>query len=225
MNDFQSDMKRIRELIGSSLSEADGLASLADDTSRNPVKLQWTLEQTLVKYEKAVMELRVLCEQNSPGTGGYEKRPVLPGREVTGSVDRIDYTWLHITLRTLLPHCRFQTPSWLSDTIRRLLDEYESAGGVIPFYGNGAILILDEYSQISHRSIYDQDNKGWKAVSNALKGRIFPDDDQFSLGVILLSAESRENVTHITVVDTKDAGDFLSRRSRYASSSIVYTGL
>lgn len=225
MNEFKNDMNRIQELISSSFAETGSLVAMAHGGVTNGDKLQWTLEQTLARFEKATMELRVLCERNSPGIGGYEKRPVLPGREVTGSVDRINYTWLHITLKTLLPHCRFQTPSWLSDTIRRLLDDYESAGGIIPFYGNDAVLILDEHSRISHRSVYDQDNKGWKAVSNALKGRAFPDDDQYSLGVILLASESGENVTHITVMDVKDAGDFLTMRSRYASASIVYMGI
>ena len=125
----------------------------------------------------------------------------------------------------MLPHCRFQTPNWLSDTIRRLLDDFERSGGTLPYFKSGAILCIDEYSSIESRTVYDQDNKGWKAVSNTLKGRIFPDDDQYTLGVMLLSRKSAENATHITVMDASSAGDFLSLRNGFAFITDVYSGL
>lgn len=53
--------------------------------------------------------------------------------DVTGSVEAFGYGWLHITINTLLPHCRYQSPNWLSDTIRRLLDSYEACGKELPF--------------------------------------------------------------------------------------------
>ena len=35
--------------------------------------------------------------------------------------------------------------------------------------------------------MFDQDNKGWKAIPNALKGLVVEDDDQQSLELALLS--------------------------------------
>lgn len=67
--------------------------------------------------------------------------------DITGSVETFGYGWLHITLHTLLPHCRYQTPNWLSDTIRRLLDEYETCGKKLPFYSR-AMLVIDEHTGI-----------------------------------------------------------------------------
>ncbi len=48
------------------------------------------------------------------------------------------------------------------------------------------MLIIDEHTAMEGRHIFDQDNKGWKAVSNAIKGRLIPDDDQHTLAVALL---------------------------------------
>jgi len=112
-------------------------------------------------------------------------KPILSAVEVAGSVEEFGYGWLHIMLHTLLPHCRYQTPGWLSDTIRRLLDGYEACGKRLPFYSR-ALLVIDEHTGIEGRHIFDQDNKGWKAVSNAIKGRLIPDDDQHTLACSLL---------------------------------------
>ena len=52
-----------------------------------------------------------------------------------------------------------------------------------------------------------------KAVSNAIKGRLVPDDDQFTLAVALISEKSELNVCHITLLDLSDAADFFATRS------------
>ena len=119
-----------------------------------------------------------------------------PPIHAAGYVEQFGYGWLHIVLSTLLPHCRYQAPAWLSDTLARLLDDYERAGCKLPYFQR-AMLVIDEHSSTEGRHIYDSDNKGWKAVSNALKGRLFPDDDQYTLALSLLSTRSTENVCHI----------------------------
>lgn len=135
-----------------------------------------------------------------------------------------DYGWLHITLNTLLPHCRYQTPNWLSDTISRLLDGYEECGKELPFYRQ-AFLVIDEHTAIEGRHIFDQDNKGWKAISNAIKGRLIPDDDQHTLSVTLLSTEVKEQeCCHITVLPQSDAHDFFAAHSSDYAFGSFYSG-
>ena len=163
-------------------------------------------------FEAATLELRQLCERYMPPTGSLGKKPTIPRRDVTGSVELIEYQWLHITIHTLLPSAAYQTPVWLSDTIRRLLDEYESGGHSLPYYRN-ALMVIDERSDIEGRKVFDQDNKGFKAVSNAVKGRLIPDDDQYTLGLVLLSARSSENACHITLLDSADTADFFALRT------------
>ena len=213
MNDFKRDMAKIQHMIGDAFTATGSLVAMTDGGERSDAKLQRKLEETMEHFERAELRLRVLCETYSPGKGSYGPKPVLPVSDVTGEVEVLDGHWLHITLHTLLPHCRFQTPGWLSDTVKRLLDRYEAEGIPLPYYRNGALLAIDERSDISGRHIFDQDNKGWKAVSNALKGRIIPDDDQYSLAIALLSTRSGENACGITVLDIRDAGEFFAWRS------------
>ena len=200
MNEMKRDMIRIQELVGSAFGQTGALVALSDGGHMNPKKLQKTLEQTMEHFESAALELRRLCEQYSPGTGGFSKKSVLPAMDVTGSVEEFGYGWLHITLNTLLPHCRYQNPNWLADTI-------------------------DEHTAIEGRHIFDQDNKGWKAVSNAIKGRVVPDDDQHTLAVALLSTKVQEReCCHITLLHQADAHDFFAVHSSDYARDNFYSG-
>ena len=224
MNDMKRDLIHIQELVGNAFSVTGSLVALTDGAQMNPNKLQKTLEQTMEQFERTTLELRRLCERYSPGAGGFAHKPVLPAADVAGSVESFGYGWLHITLHTLLPHCRYQTPNWLSDTIRCLLDEYEACGKKLPFYSR-AMLVIDEHTGIEGRHIYDQDNKGWKAISNAIKGRLIPDDDQHTLAVSLLSTESFEReCCHITLLPLEDAHDFFAAHSSDYASQDFYSG-
>lgn len=224
MNDLKQDMRRIQELVGDAFNQTGGLVAMADGGVMPAEKLQRTLENTMERFEQSALELRRLCERYSPGIGGYGRRPKATIQASAGQVDLLCDCWLHIRLNTLLPHCRFQTPNWLSDTLSRLLDGYEAQGRALPRYEK-AMLIIDEHSDMSGRHIFDQDNKGWKAVSNAIKGRLIPDDDQYTLSVALLSQRSSSNACHITLLDQRDAGDFFSLRLGEHGMGRLYDGL
>lgn len=211
MGALKQDMARIQELTGDAFTKTGALLALADGVQMSPEALQRNLETTLLNFEKATLELRQLCERHSPGAGGYGRRPTAPIQEVTGKVERLGINWLRITLNTLLPHCRYTSPLWLTDTITRLLDQYQAQGNTLPYF-NQALLVIDEHCSIQNRHIFDQDNKGWKAVSNAIKGRLIPDDDQFTLGVALVSTQSDECLCQITLLNMVDAADFFAIR-------------
>lgn len=223
MNTLKRDAAKIQALLSGAVSQSGTLAALAETMQPNPERLQRTLEQTAGQFERASLELRRLCEKNCPGVGGYGNRPALPAMDVTGFVNQIGYGWLHIELGTLLPHCRYQPPEWLSDTIRRLLDSYEQDGNRLPFFSQ-AMLVIDEHTDLTGRRIFDQDNKGWKAISNAIKGRLIPDDDQHTLALSLLSTESLANVCHITLLDLADTADFFALHSGDYAREDFYGG-
>lgn len=224
MNGLKQDMARIQELIGTAFTQTGCLVALSDGGMMSPEKLQQTLEQTMEHFERSALELRRLCEQYSPGVGGYGNRARAPAMEIAGHVEILCGDWLHICLNTLLPHCRFQSPNWLTDTIRRLLDHYEAQGKPLPRYKR-ALLVIDEHSSIGGRHVFDQDNKGWKAVSNALKGRVIEDDDQYTLNLALVSKMSKETACHITLLEQRDAADFFSLRSGDHGFGCLYDGL
>ena len=130
---FRQDAARLQRIANNAFCQTGTLVALADGGQPDPDKLQKALEQTAAQFEGAALEVRRLCERYSTGTGGYGSRPVLPPMEIAGSVELLGYNWLHITLNTLLPHCRYQPSEWLSDTIRRLLDDFEASGREPPF--------------------------------------------------------------------------------------------
>ena len=142
-----------------------------------------------------------------PPVSTIGQKPTLPSLDIAGQVEVNEFGWLHIQLNTLLPHCRFAPPLWLTDTITRLLDQHEGRRGKLPVLDH-ALLVIEELCDVDSRQVYDEDNKGWKAVSNAIKGRLVVDDDQFSLSVCLLAQRSPEKMCHIYVLPVQDAGDF-----------------
>ena len=99
-----------------------------------------------------------------------------------GSIGLPEYGWLHIELNNLLPH-------------------FEKA-----------FLAIEEWSDIPTRSVYDPDNKGWKAIPNAIKGVLVDDDDQYSLEIALLSKQSAVTACHIYILDADEADVFFSWR-------------
>ena len=206
------DMARVRYLVGNAVQTSDNLVNLAFRDQMSIKKLRRYLETAMIQFERSTLELRQSCERYAETSGIPGKKPPIPAREVTGSVEITGYDWLHIRVNTLIPSSQFRSADWFSDTIRRLLDEYEQSGQKLPYYSQ-ALLVIEERSELSGRRAFDQDNKGWKAVSNAVKGRLIPDDDQYSLGVALLSTWSNENACHIYLLDISDAGDFFTSRA------------
>ena len=206
------DMTRVRYLVGNAVQTSDNLVKLAFRDQPPMRKLRQYMETAMNLFERSTLELRQICEKYAETSNIPGKKAPIPAREVTGSVEITGYDWLHIRVNTLIPSSRFRAAEWFSDTIRRLLDDFEQSGQKLPYYSQ-ALLVIEERTEISGRRAFDQDNKGWKAVSNAIKGRLIPDDDQFTLGVCLLSTWSGENVCHITLLDASDAGAFFTSRA------------
>ena len=159
----------------------------------------------------AVMSRNALEKLHANGNKNQIGKPILPFISVSGSVGVIQNNWLHIRLHTLLPHCRYQPPQYLTDTVIRLLDKYAADRRDVPHFEK-AFMIIDEHCDIQSRNAYDQDNKGWKAISNALKGRVFPDDDQFNLSIAMVASVSENPFCDIYIIGAEDAGSFFFLR-------------
>ena len=151
--------------------QASGQAAALIGASR-PQNMAEALEQTAARMEQGTIQLRALCERCLPPAPAVGQKPALSPLDVAGKTEVNEFGWLHIQLNTLLPHCRFAPPLWLTDTISRLLDQHERRHGKLPLLEQ-ALLVIDEYCDVDSRQVYDADNKGWKAVSNAIK-QLFP---------------------------------------------------
>ncbi len=201
----KNGLLEIKNLLGQATAAA-GIAALGGEN----VAAQ--LERLNAALEHAAVLSRNTLEQARPCVDFLQGgKPPAPCVDIGGTVRLLDGRWLHIRLDTLLPHCRYQVPAYLSDTITRLLDGFGQGGGKLPYYEK-ATLVIDEHCSRKTRTVFDQDNKGWKAVPNALKGRLFPDDDQFSLGTALLSTECESAECNIYLLPAGDEGEFFELR-------------
>ncbi len=201
----KNGLLEIKSLLGQATA-AVGMAALGGENAAAQLeRLNAALEHAAVLSRNTLEQARPCAEFLQEG------KPLAPRVDIGGTVRLLDGRWLHIRLDTLLPHCRYQVPVYLSDTITRLLDGFGQGGGKLPYYEK-ATLVIDEHCSRKTRTVFDQDNKGWKAVPNALKGRLFPDDDQFSLGIALLSTESEKAGCNIYVMPAEDAGEFFELR-------------
>jgi hypothetical protein len=209
LNTARHELKAIQAIIFEAYKASGSLLALLEDRDANPAAVADTLDKVTGQFESGAVMLRNLCEKNHAGISRISAKPTLPNMHISGKAEVNTYSWLHIKLNALLPHCRFRTPQYLRDTITRLLDEYEKSGCPLPRYEN-ALLVIDEHCDIDSRHIYDQDNKGWKAIPNALKGRVIKDDDQFTLGVALISTKSKVEACNIYILPRQDAADFFS---------------
>lgn len=212
MSQQKDHIQRIQELTFEAYKTSGRIAALLGEDGGPSEALARQLERAAAQMEHGAVEMRALCAQYQPPLLPVGQKPKLDPLEIAGRIERNEFGWLHIQLNTLLPNCRFERPLWLTDTVTRLLDQLERKQGKLPMIEK-ALLVIDEHCDIASRRVYDQDNKGWKAVSNAIKGRLVADDDQYSLGVCLLSQRSPEQACHIYILPVSDTGDFFFIRS------------
>ncbi len=189
--------KQLKE-VAALLSHAEGM-----------VRLNYNLIEAQTEVEKAAVKLCGLNESALIRPEEPTGKPALRPSEILGEMEVNQFGWVHITLHTLLPHCRYRTPEFLQTTISRLLRSYK---GKLPCFEK-AILIINEHCDLLNRQIYDQDNKGWKAVPNAIKGVLVPDDDQFTLELALLSTLDGTPSCHIYLLPQEEAGEFFALRT------------
>ena len=130
---------------------------------------------------------------------------------LSGNAFLNEYGWLQIEMDGLLPHCRYSSANYLSDTLARLLREC-GEHYKLPYFQH-ALVVIEEYSNIRSRQVFDHDNKGWRAISNVLKGVVIEDDDQYSMDLVLLARKSEKIASHIFVLDAEDAAEFFAWRT------------
>ena len=188
------------------LTEARGLLSTAFAGERG------RLEKAQALTEQVALKLGALNDSLRPREPEPPGKPALRPFPTAGSLEVNEFGWVHIALDTLLPHCRYRTPEFLQTILSRLMEEHIRHRGRLPWFEK-ALLVIDEHCDIRSRQVYDQDNKGYKAIPNAIKGVMVPDDDQFTLELALLSTLDERPSCQIYLLPAEEAGEFFSLRS------------
>lgn len=181
---------------------------------RSPEKLNTLLDAAMQQIEMSCIEMRRLTEEIRPalpnrksGYGNYHNK------EIFGEITLLDNGWLDIRLEALLPHCKtVGCGQYVTDSITRLLNKFKADGGEMPTFEKAFIAIV-EHCPMNGAATFDHDNKGFKSVINALKGRLFQDDDQFELSLGLFTVQDEDVCCHIYITPYDEAGDFLYQLS------------
>ena len=206
------ELENIRERICEAYRQSSNLSTYIVEKDNLDSRFADELDEFTTGLEHTTLRVRRLNETCYPKlfpTDADEEHLPSPRKLPVGTVTVESDGWLHITLDTLLPHCKKKSSPWLRDTITRLLHDYKRGGGRLPYFEH-AMLVINEHCDIESRRVFDQDNKGWKVIPNALKGIVIADDDQFSLGVSLVSTWSDSPACHIYVMDIAEAGTYFS---------------
>ncbi len=124
---------------------------------------------------------------------------------VAGEMEVTHEGWIKITLNSLLPNCRHRISGYIGDTISRLLENYE---GELPYFET-AFMAIVEYCNNENHNALDNDNKGWKMIPNALKGRVIEDDNQFILSVGLFTKTSEEPKCEVYILPLDEGNLFM----------------
>ncbi len=130
--------------------------------------------------------------------------------DVIGDITVTNEGWIKITLNTLLPSCKYKTSNYIGDTITRLI---KKCGQDLPYFDE-AFLAIVEYANHENHNALDNDNKGWKMIPNALKGRVVEDDNQFVLSIGLFSKLSENVRSEIYVMPPEDGSVFMDLLSQ-----------
>ncbi len=164
------------------------------------------MDDLLFCMENQCIRARIALEQfrpEEPGAGQPYSADVI--LDTAGSLEVTSEGWLHITLYTLLPNCRHKVSNYIGDTIARLL---AGCGYELPYFEQ-AFMGIVEYCSYENHNALDNDNKGWKMIPNALKGRVIEDDSQFCLSIGLFSKLSEDMRCEIYVMPIEEAPVFV----------------
>ena len=207
------DSKTITETVTDMqayLKTADKYLESLKSGCRTKMKFNTLLDAAMSEVENCCITLRRLAENLRPQIEfDFKETKSYFHKEIYGNVEVTENGWLDIRLNALLPHCKTAgSTQYITDTITRLLNNFESEGGKIPQFEK-AFLAIIEHANEDVSEVFDHDNKGFKSVINAVKGRAFSDDNQYEMSLGMFTVLDADVCCHIYILPYEDASEFL----------------
>lgn len=196
LSGLQNDMVKVMQCLSRLLMSKSGSESVME---KQMDEYLCNLENLCVKSRTALEKFRPY-KKSVIENSTLESAPVIPG-----DLDITHDGWLHISLATLLPSCKYRVTNYIGDTISRLI---KNCGFELPYFET-AFLAIVERCDFEHHNSLDNDNKGWKMIPNALKGSVIEDDSQFVLSIGLFSKISHDTRLDIYVMSPEDGTVFM----------------
>lgn len=94
MNDLKRDMTHLQMLMDTVHGRTYTLSDLIEQDRTDPTALQKSLELTAEQFERAVLELRSICEHHTSIPADVSKKASLPVMDVVGFVEMFGYRFL-----------------------------------------------------------------------------------------------------------------------------------
>lgn len=202
--------KTLSDLQGDTVKVMQCLSRLLMSNSQSANVIGRQMDEYLCELENLCVRSRTVIEKYRPFSAMKSVNEVNDNiGNICGNVEVTENGWLHITLNTLLPNCKYRISSYISDTISRLIS---SCGYELPYFEK-AFMAIVEYCNYENHNALDNDNKGWKMIPNALKGSVIDDDSQFVLSVGLFAKMSENIRCEIYVMLPEDGSLFMEMLS------------
>lgn len=198
--------KALGDLQNDTVKVMQSLSRLLMSESESQAVIEKKIDDYLCEIENLCIKSRnVLDEFKTIGAVDENYLTTKTILDIAGNIEVTHNGWLHITLNTLLPSCKYRTSNYIGDTISRLVKYY---GQDLPYFENAFLAIVEYCSNENHNAL-DNDNKGWKMIPNALKGRVISDDNQFVLSIGLFAKMSDDIRCEIYVMPPEDGSIFM----------------
>ena len=199
-NEIKKHIEKSRNLLGE-ITSANGVQKRSVPTL---TKIAYHLETARDEVQSAITQIKEDSVQNEL----VERF----NSAASGTAELIENGWFHLRLEANLPSAKnIADVKRISKTVTNLLDYYAGCRGSLPEYERVFVAII-EHTDPENAPTYDHDNKGYRSIPNALKGRMFADDDQFTMSLGLFTVEnSNDPHCEVYVIPLEDTAAFAAQ--------------
>ncbi len=164
------------------------------------------LDSLCFQLEHACLDARRTAERNREASGMMESKPEIELSPPYGEVEITPEGWIRLALNFPLPGRSFLSGTqYITDCVRRLLDQRRDA---LPFFASAFTAVVEHIGPDS-RGPFDHDNKPFQSIINALKGMVFPDDNQRQMSLGLFSLPDGKEQCEVFILPLSQAPAFL----------------
>ena len=127
------------------------LSQMKASTSKSSGGIQREIDDYMCEVETLCIRSRILLD-------GYRQVDVVSDcyttdksvAKIAVAVEETRDGWLHITLNTLLPNCRYRVSGYIGDTVNRLLRDYKYE---LPFFDKAFLAIVEYCNYEKHNAL------------------------------------------------------------------------
>ena len=164
------------------------------------------LDSLCFQLEHACLDARRMAERNREAFGAMEIIPEAEESPPYGEVEITPEGWIRLMLDFPLPGWSFLSGTqYLTDCVRRLLDQRRDD---LPFFASAFTAVVEHIGP-GIRGPFDHDNKPFQSIINALKGMVFPDDNQRQMSLGLFSLPDGKEQCEVFILPLSQAPAFL----------------